>query len=136
MLSRARSQLLAFSLGAALLIYMVLVFFYQAPLLNNGDYHRITHKLVQIPAYHGLNQACFEIRPDAFFIPSSLASLVFEINVAFLNLAGQSCWSLQSYFLMLASIYCLGLYRCIATSLPLPPLIGIVVAPPLLFTLF
>lgn len=129
MLSRARSQLLAFSLGAAILVYLVLVFFYQAPLLNNGDYHRITHQLVQIPAYQGLNQACLEIRPDTFFIPSSLASLIFEINVAFINLAGQSCWSLQSYFLMLASIYCLGLYRCIATNLPFPSLIGLTVAP-------
>jgi hypothetical protein len=129
MLSRARSQFLAFSLGTVLLVYLVLVFFYQAPLLNNGDYHRITHQLVQIPAYQGLNQACLEIRPDAFFIPSSLASLVFEINVGFTNLIGQTCWSLESYFLILASIYCIGLYRCIATSLPLPTLIGLLVAP-------
>lgn len=129
MLSRARSQLFSISLGAAIFVYLVLVFFYQAPLLNNGDYHRITHQLVQIPAYQNLNQVCLEIRPDAFFIPSSLASLVFEVNVAFANLIGQSCWSLQSYFLLLASIYCIGLYRCIATSLPLPSLIGLAVAP-------
>lgn len=129
MLRRSRSQLLVIGLGATLLIYLVLVFFYQAPLLNNGDYHRITHQLVQIPAYQGLNQVCLEIRPDAFFIPSSLASLVFEINIAFVNLIGQSCWSLQSYFLMLALIYCIGLYRCIINGLPLPSLIGLVVAP-------
>ena len=129
MLNRARSQLFAFSLGAVILVYLVLVFFYQAPLLNNGDYHRITHQLVQIPAYQALSQACLKIRPDTFFIPSSLASLVFEVNVAFVNLIGQSCWDLQSYFLMLASIYCIGLYRCITTNLPLPSLIGLVLAP-------
>jgi hypothetical protein len=81
MLKKVRPQTYIF-LGAALLLYFLLAYLFQAPLLNNGDYQRITKQLVQIPAYLSIDQVCFPIHSDAFFIPSSLANLVFEINVA------------------------------------------------------
>ena len=129
MLKKVRSLPYNFFLGAALLLYFVLVYLFQAPLLNNGDYHRITKQLVQIPAYLSMDQVCFTIRSDAFFIPSSLANLVFEINAALVVIVGQTCWSMQSYFLMLAAIYCFGLYRCLLCKLSPSTLLGLFLAP-------
>jgi len=128
MLKKVRPQTYIF-LGTALLLYFLLAYLFQAPLLNNGDYHRITKQLVQIPAYLSIDQVCFPIHSDAFFIPSSLANLVFEINVALVAIVSQTCWSLQSYFLMLAAMYCFGLYRCFLCKLSPSTLLGLFLAP-------
>jgi len=128
MLNKHASNLTGILLGIFLALYFVLIYLYQAPLLNNGDYHRTVHELVQIPAYIGLDHACLPINPDRFFIPHSLASLVFEFNVIIASVFDSTCWNLQGYFLLLSAIYLYGLYRCFVNQLPLLSLLGLIAA--------
>lgn len=119
MIYKHAPNIIGILLGIFLALYFILIYLYQAPLLNNGDYHRTVHDLVQIPAYIGLDHACLPINPDKFFIPHSLASLVFEFNAIIASIFNPTCWNLQSYFLLLSAIYLYGLYRCFLNQLPL-----------------
>lgn len=128
MLNKHAPKVAGILLGIFLALYFILIYLYQAPLLNNGDYHRTAHDLVQIPAYIGLDHICLPINSDRFFIPYSLASLVFEFNVLIVTAFDPMCWNLQDYFLLLSAIYLYGLYRCFVNKLPLLGLLGLIAA--------
>lgn len=128
MLNKHAPKVTGILLGIFLALCFILIYLYQAPLLNNGDYHRTAHDLVQIPAYIGLDHICLPINPDRFFIPHSLASLVFEINAIIASIFDPMCWNLQGYFLLLSAIYLYGLYRCFVNKLPLLGLLGLIAA--------
>ena len=121
---------LALATLGALLLYFWLAFFYQAPLLNNGDYQRITQGIISIPAYEALSNACFVIDPSALYLPFSTPSLIFEVSLL-VNLAlGRTCWSVEGYFLILTSIYLLGaIFLIWKKQLSLPMAISLVFAP-------
>jgi hypothetical protein len=97
-----------FVIAGLVLTYFTLIFAFQAPLFNNGDYHRITHDLVSIPAYTSLTNACFPIDSKAFYLPLSTTSLFFEISLIINIALGKDCWTLNDFFLILSTIYLLG----------------------------
>ena len=121
---------LALATLGALLLYFSLAFFYQAPLLNNGDYQRITQGLISMPVYEALSNACFAIDSSALYLPFSIPSLIFETTLL-INLAvGRACWSIEGYFVLLCSIYLLGVIFVIwKKQLNLSIAISLVIAP-------
>jgi hypothetical protein len=110
MIKEKNYSLFFFLISGALLTYFILIFVYQAPLLNNGDYHRITNGLISIPAYTSLSNACFPINEKLFYTPLSTTSLFFEISLVINLVLGKDCWSLNNFFLMLSVIYLLGVF--------------------------
>jgi hypothetical protein len=87
--------------------YFALAYFFLSPLLNNGDYLRVTQSLIFIPPYSDLTDSYFKVTPS-FYLTLSTSAWVLQLSVALSLLLSQICWTLNAHFLLLSFIYILG----------------------------
>lgn len=75
-------------------------------MINNGDYWRVTHNLIDLPPWSVLEE-CPRIEFSAF-IPTSSLSLMLQVSTWLSLLAGFSCFSLKGFALILCVAFCSG----------------------------